>query len=107
MKTRLGLLLLGTLMVALLSFKISNSYEVNNSTAEAMKIQGLYIFFCSKPVSETDYLGTFKVKVSGDNSSLSRLNAAIKRCKKEYPQAEGIVFNTIDFERGDAITFKK
>lgn len=107
MKTRLSLILLGTMMIALLSFKISSNYDVNHGTAEVQKIQGLYIFFASKPVAPTEYLGTVKVKMTSDSESTTRLNKMIKNCKKEYPQAEALIFNQIDFSMADAVTFKK
>jgi len=101
------LILFSSIVFILLSFKSGSNYEPNNSTAEVEKIQGLYIYFASKPVSENEYLGTIKVKWTSNSDSDTRLNAAIKKCKSDFPEADAIVFPYIDFQRADAIKFKK
>lgn len=72
--------------------------------AQAQQIQGLYIFFASKPTTQAEYLGSVKVRMCG-SSSMERINCVIKKTKKDYPQAEGIVFQTLDMASADAIKF--
>lgn len=104
MKKTILAFMLGVLISGLFAFKMT--YEPNKSTAEAKQIQGVYVFFCSEPIKETDYLGTVNVYVTISSDSDSRLNAMIKKVKKEYPDAEAIIFKNIDFGSCDAVKFK-
>lgn len=90
---------------ALLSASITE-YVVKKATAEVDQVEGLYLFFNAAPVSDTEYLGTVKVGMTWDSKTTTRRDAIIKKVKKEYPEAEGIVFKAWDFESAEAIRFK-
>jgi hypothetical protein len=103
---------LGTFIVisftSLLAFT-AISYQIKKSTADVDQIQGLYIFVDSKPVMDYEYLGTVKSTVSlGDGQYTGVRDRIIKKAKKDYPEADGIIitFKTGGTDKGDAIKFK-
>ena len=102
--------LCGVLSVVLLSATVY-SYEIRKSTAEAEQIEGLYVFVDSKPVSEYTYLGT--VKGAGVGASFNPQyntirNAMLKKVRKEYSSADGVILhlNAGGKDSADAIKFK-
>lgn len=68
--------------------------------------EGIYIFMLSKPVAQYEYLGSVKKTVSWSGEPEEMLNGIIKKVKKEYPRAQGIVFTSVDMNKADAIIFK-
>ncbi len=94
---------IAVLGIAALSFKMSMDKTAATVTSE----QGLSIFIYSKPKQAYDYLGTVKTKVSWSGKADELLKQAIKKVKKEYPQAEAIIFASIDMDVYDAIKFKE
>lgn len=96
----------GTDKAEIIKFKDS---EKNKSKAKVEQYQGVYIFVECKPLSETSYIGT--VKKSGGFSSAqytSVRDALLKKCKKEYPDAEAISFKFVEggADQADALKFK-
>jgi hypothetical protein len=99
--------LLGFGIAMCFSFVYKQYYEVNNSTAEVAKEQGLYIFTDSKPVNDYEYLGTVKIGVSSPNYSNVK-KSIINKVKKKHPTANGILMNVEGNNGiGDAIFFEE
>jgi len=99
---------IGISFSAFFAFTIVN-YQIKKSIADVDQIQGLYIFVDSKPVMDYEYLGTVKSTVSlGDGQYTGVRDRIIKKAKKDYPQADGIIitFKTGGTDKGDAIKFK-
>lgn len=85
------------------------SYETKLATAEVMIKEGLYIFVESLPVRDYDYLGTVESTITlGDTQFSGCRDRLIKKCKKAYPQANGLIitFNSGGTDRADAIILK-
>jgi len=101
--------LIGIISLSFLAFKVAN-YEPKNSTAEVDQYQGFYIFVDSKPVKEYEYLGTLQYGMSlmGSGQYQDVRDKLIKKAKKEYPKADGLIFTFKDggTDRCDAISFK-
>lgn len=97
------LLVSGT--IALFSFAAFHSMEDKN-LARVEQVQGLYVFQQSKPVAEYDYLGSVKITVSMSGKPQELYNMIIKKVKKEYPDADGVIFTGVDMDRADAVKFK-
>lgn len=100
--------LIGIALCGLFSFKMVADYVAKKNTAEVDQYQGVYVFTDSKPVGEYDYLGTVKVSMSLSGQYASVRDALIKKAKKEYPNANGIIFNFKDggTDKADAILIK-
>lgn len=64
-------------------------------------------FLLSKPTTEYEYLGSVKKVLAWSGKPEEMLNSMIKKVKKEYPKADGIVFTNIDMDKADAIQFKE
>lgn len=84
-------------------------YVVKKNTAEVLVYQNLKVFTDCIPVMEYDYLGT----VSGSSLTFSGQyepvrNSIIKKTKKEYPQADGIILHLVNggIDKADVIKFK-
>lgn len=89
----------------------TNADAVKKNAAVVEQVQGIYVFTDCKPVKEFEYLGT--VKATGAFSVRSPQyesvrDILIKRLKKEYPQADGIILKLKDgdTDSADAIKFK-
>ena len=93
-------------IITLLAGFSDTDYQVSRKTGEVKQIEGLYIFFASEPVMETEYIGTVDVKITSNGKSITRLNAMISKTKKEYPDADAIIFKTIDFGSADVVKYK-
>ena len=68
-------------------------YEPNYSTAEVAKIDGLLIFTDSKPIMPHEILGMVDLGFVSGTQYESIRNSLVKRVKKTYPNADGIILN--------------
>ena len=106
-------ILTGLAFAGILSFtQRPTIYDARQNTAEVEQIQGLYVFVDSKPVLEYDYLGT--INGTGGRASLNPQYTVVrdillKRAKKDYPTADGIILhlNAGGRDRCDVIKFKE
>lgn len=90
---------------AALSFT-GRKFNPSTATAEVNQVQGLYIFTDSKPVLEVEYMGTVKIKgIVESNKYTTIRDLLIKRAKREYPKANGIILSSDGFQ-ADVIKFK-
>lgn len=101
MKTKLfiGLIIAGIFLTA---FKMLS----DKGSATVDQKEEIYIFICSKPTAEYEYLGSVKKTLAWSGQPDEMLNSMIKKVKKEYPKAEGIIFTSIAMDKADAIQFK-
>lgn len=106
-KLSLGIVF-GMILTSLLAFD-NTSYEPNKATGEVELMQGLYIFTDSKPVLEYEYLGTVKTVFAMDVQYQGTRDKMIRKAKKKYPEAEGIIihFKSGGTDKGDVIKFNK
>ena len=74
--------------------------------ATVTKKEGMYIFLQAKPEAPNQYLGSVKKSLAWTGKPEEMLNAMIKKVKKEYPAADGIIFTDIDMDQADAIKFQ-
>lgn len=74
--------------------------------ATVIKKEGLYIFLHAKPDAPNQYLGSVKKSIAWSGKPEEMLNAMIKKVKKEYPAADGIIFTDVDMDQADAIKFQ-
>jgi hypothetical protein len=96
--------LIGLSLTTIVAFTVAN-YEPKSSTAEVEQEEGMFVFYRSKPVSEYEYLGTYKIGLVWDDKPKLLFNKLIRKTKEKYPNANGVI---IDNEMGkcDAIKFK-
>jgi hypothetical protein len=83
------------LAIVLITMLANHSKFANDKKefAQVQKIQGLMIFVKAKPVQDYEYLGSIKGKLIGSHEFDTMLETFIKNCKKEYPEANAILFD--------------
>lgn len=89
MKMKLTLAL-AVVAIAAASFAV---VQQEKNLAQVEQIQGLYVFVKSKPVNEYEFLGSVKPGAMGNHEFDNLLQMTIKKAKKEYPQADAILFD--------------
>ncbi len=96
------------LLAAVTAFFTLSSFRMPDEKGKANVDQqeGVYLFMYSKPNAEFEYLGTIKVKAVWTGQPAEMLNVALKKLKKDFPQANGIIFNADNMEKADAIKIK-
>jgi hypothetical protein len=100
---------LGIGFCSLLSFKlIDENQDTSKATAEVSIIDGVFIFTDSKPLCQYDELGVVELYFSGDTQYQSVRDNLIKKAKKKYPEADGLIFdfNKKGIDKCVAIDFK-
>ena len=95
--------------LVLISFLLlSFIYQATDKTAAKVEQrEGINIFMFSKPAAEYQFLGSIEKKgivMSGKPEEM--FNTMLKKCKKEYPQADGIIFTELNMYKADCIKFK-
>jgi hypothetical protein len=95
----LGVILVFTgpvVFVAMTSDRTHKTTIDTKRSAEVNLVEGICIFTDCNPVSSYDNLGDVKVGSSGglgNDSYNSQRDAAIKKVKKDYPTADGILIS--------------
>lgn len=67
--------------------------------------QGISLFAYAQPVGEFDVIGRVKVGVSVTNKVSEYLRIMLKKVKKDYPNANGIILSE-DLNHADVIHLK-
>lgn len=75
-----------------------------NNISEVDQIEGIYIFYHSKPLAKYEYLGTYKIGVIWDDKPKLLLPKLIHKTKEKYPAVQGIIIGE-DMEQCDAVKF--
>jgi hypothetical protein len=102
MKTK-KIIVLAIATLLLTSFTLLT--DKGNATVEQK--QDLYIFMLCKPTADFNYLGSVKINVAWTGKPDEMLNLTIKKVKREYPNANAIIFTSVDMDKADAIQFKE
>lgn len=102
-----NVLLAFCLSVFVLSISAFTLKEViEKSDARVEQVDGLYIFYKSKPLSEFETLGSVKPGVTMTPKPSEVLPALVKRAKKNYPSGEALLIGDDDMSKADVIKFK-
>jgi hypothetical protein len=96
------------LVVAITAGYAFNKLDTNRN-AKVSTIKGMYVFIKSEPVDDYTYLGTMEKKLN-PTSFEKTIEQFITMARKDYPQADGIIFkgalNANGVFKADAIKFK-
>ena len=91
-------------IIGILGFK----FATQKDSATVEQKEGIYIFMFSKPTAQYDFLGSVKktgIVMSGSPEEMFK--TILKRCKKDYPSANGLIFTSVDMEHADCIKIKE
>jgi hypothetical protein len=93
------------ILISAFSTKVNEDLKMNS--AEVESVQGLYVFYKSKPSKEYTYLGTVKTPFIIKNYKGSYLlELMTKRAKEQYPSCNAVIFKNDDLLEVDAVTIK-
>ena len=83
--------------------------ETDYSLGRVTKIDGYLIFVKSEPAAPHERIGVITApKIVKDNTLTGMLNLFVKKAKKEYPNADALLFNSSEgMVECQAIKFKK
>jgi hypothetical protein len=101
MKRTLSISIISLFMVASALFSFNNP---NRKTAEVRQVDGIYIYYMSLPVDKYESLG--EVRTGGvilNKHPETVIPFVIKRVKKQYPNANGVIMERNMFD-AQAIT---
>ena len=93
-------------IAAIVGLTMGFQVAADKSTATVDQMQGLYVFIQSKPKADFEYLGTVKKSIALTGKPQEMLNSMVKKVKNDYPQADGIIFTSVDMYKADAVKFK-
>ncbi len=88
--------------IALFAFK----QTTNKATANVEQRQGIYVFVLAKPANDYQVLGTVKRGFSISGKPTEVIDAQIKKVLKEFPQANGIIYSSLDLDRANVVRIK-
>lgn len=101
-----GIVRFGVFMVALLYF---SAFMLNDcsgtSLAKVESKDGILIFYKSIPCSKYEDLGTVKVGLTLTNNASEKIDALIRKAKKEYPSGSAIIISDPEFGSAGVIKF--
>ena len=106
MKRNLLFFAMGVIFTGMVSYT-AISYEPKTSTAEVDQQNGIHMFIKSRPVKEYDFLGAVNMPefvMSGKPKEM--IDIATKRARKQYPEANAIIFTSDNLYSCDAIKIK-
>lgn len=101
MKASLTLVLLGAVALFFLAFSTVRS-SMNLATVD--QEEGILLFIHSKPAGNYKFLGRLNMPEMVWNGRPSEMvNIAIRRARRQYPDANGIVIQSDNFGKVDAV----
>ena len=98
------ILILSILAIILFSFRMAISEPHN---AQVYKWQGFDVFMECTPTSDYTVLGTVKEKgIVWSGKPKEMFTTILRRVKKDYPTADGVIFDLVNGQKASCIKFK-
>jgi hypothetical protein len=86
---------------------LSFQNKVDHKAATVNQAQGFLIFMQCSPTSDYEVLGTVKkTGLTWTGKPEEMFNTLLRRARKDYPQAEGVIFDDVAMEHATCIKFK-
>ncbi|MFN4854538.1 MAG: hypothetical protein ACK5JC_08990 [Bacteroidota bacterium] len=82
-----------------------NTGEIKKSTAEVEQVEGMFVFYRSKPLTEYQYLGTYKIALIWDDKPRLLFDKLVRKTKEKFPTANGMIIDN-NMAKCDAILLK-
>jgi hypothetical protein len=107
MKKTITPFLLGISLALLLAFAPKSMNE-SKGMAVVDQEQGLYIFIRSKPASNYKFLGKVNMpEVVWSGKPGEMMNIAVRRSRRQFPEANGIIFQSESFDKVEAVKIEE
>ena len=82
------------------------NFQKQKGLAIADQEQGIYIFIRSKPL-DYEFLGKINMpEIVFNGKAKEAISNGIRRCKKQFPEATGIIFTNENLNKCEAIKLK-
>lgn len=94
------------LLAALFVVSFVTDEITDKSAAKVEQVDGLYIFYKSKPSNDFETVGNVKVGITMSGKPSEQLDGLVKRAKKNFPSGEALLIGDVDMNRADVIKFK-
>lgn len=101
----IAVVIIGTVRLCAIAQEYKKEQQ-ETRTAHVEQINGISIFILSTPVGEYERLGTVSKHFALTGSNKEMINGLVKKAVKDYSQAQGLIFNSLDFEKAEVIKFK-
>ena len=99
--------IVATLLIALLATQSFRPSPSDKDLGRVNRTSGLYVFIESQPVGDYTVLGTVKKTGLVWNGKAKEMrDILVKRALKDYPDAEGIIFDDISLDHATVIKYK-
>jgi hypothetical protein len=83
------------------------SAPVAKNLAQVNEVDGYYIFQQCKPMREYEVLGEVKkTGITWTGSPKEMFKTLLRRTKKDFPKADGLIFEDVQVEHAQCIKFK-
>lgn len=107
MKNKSFIILLGASLLLFFAFT-TKSFDTGKGNAIADQEQGIFIFIRSKPASNYKFLGKVNMpEVVWNGRPKEMINTAIRRTLKQYPEANGVIFQSENFGKVEAVKLEE
>ena len=93
-------------LIILISLFTYGQKKVDYSIAKAgIRISGMYVFIGCEPANDYDYAGDIKVN-NFSWTQTTYFEKLVKKAKKKYPNANGMIFRRNNPQKAELITFR-
>lgn len=96
-------LIFAAIAIAAVAFKPETQREL----ARVNRVSGVLVFLESQPVNEYEVLGTVKKGgIVWNGKAKEMRDILVRRALKDYPNAEGIIFDDVTMDHATVVKFK-
>jgi hypothetical protein len=95
-----------TITLPLVFLSLLSFQTVTNRTATVEQVNGLYIYWHSRPLDDYTYIDTYQIKIAITGAPDELIQMMINKVKKKYPEANGIIILNDDLSSCDVIKLK-
>lgn len=100
MKSKVLILVAIVAVFSLFAFTVAQTKSLANVDQQ----EGVFLFIHSKPAGDYKFLGKVNMpEIVWNGKSKEMINIAIRRAKKQFPDADGIIFQSEDLAKVDAV----
>lgn len=95
-----------TLILLFLLLVFSSFQSSTTRTANVEPVNGIYIYFHSRPAEQYDYLDTYTIQIAMTGKPEELINMMLNKVRKKYPEANGIIITSDELDQCDIIKLK-
>jgi hypothetical protein len=79
-------------------------FEPNKDLARVEQIEGIYVFVYAKPSGNYKFIDKINMpEFVMNGKAYEMIRTAVRRCKKQHPTANGVIFTNDNLSKAEAI----